>query len=98
MATVRLTGRAFAHLEQIVEFLAATDPKRALTVTQYIREAVMILERHPLIGRTVEDGRQELIVSRGRTAHLALYRWLPADDTVLILAVRDARQAGYPLD
>lgn len=24
-----------------------------------------------------------------------LYLWLPADDTVLVLAVRDARQAGY---
>lgn len=98
MATVRLTARAFAHLEQIFEFIAATDPKRALAVVQHIREAVMILERHPLIGRTVEDGRRELVVSRGRTAHVVLYRWLATAETVLVLAVRDARQAGCPLD
>lgn len=98
MATVRLTARAFAHLEQIFEFVAARDPNRALITVQRLREAVMILERHPLIGHAVEDGRRELVVSRGRSAHIVLYRWLPADDTVLVLAVRDARQAGYPLD
>lgn len=98
MATVRLTARAFAHLEQIFEFVATTDPNRALTTVQRIREAVMILEHHPLIGRAVEDGRRELVVSRGRSTHVVLYRWLPADDTILVLAVRDARQAGYPLD
>ena len=98
MATVRLTARAFVHLEQILELIAATDPKRALTVIQHIREAVMILEHHPLIGCTVDDGRRELVVSRGRNAHSVLYRWLPADETTLVLAVRDARQAGYPLD
>lgn len=98
MATVRLTARAFAHLEQMFEFLATADPNRALTTVQRIREAVMILERHPLIGRVVEDGRRELVVSRGRSAHVVLYRWLPSDETILILAIRDARQAGYPLD
>jgi plasmid stabilization system protein ParE len=98
MATVRLTARAFAHLEQIFEFIAASDPTRALTTVQRIREAVMILEHHPLIGRLVEDGRRELVVSRGRSTHLVLYRWLPVDETVLVLAIRDARQAGYPLD
>jgi plasmid stabilization system protein ParE len=98
MATVRLTARAFAHLEQIFEFIAASEPKRALTTIQRIREAVMILEHHPLIGRPAEDGRRELTVSRGRSAHVVLYRWLPADEIIVVLAVRDARQAGYPLE
>lgn len=98
MATVRLTARAFAHLEHIFEFIGKSEPKRALTTLQRIREAVLILERHPLIGRPVEDGRRELVVSRGRSTHIVLYRWLPADETMLVLAVRDARQAGYPLD
>lgn len=95
MATVRLTARAFAHLEQIFEFIATNDPKLALATIQRIREGVLILERHPLIGRTVEDGRRELVLSRGRSAHVALYRWIPAEDLILVLAVRDARQAGY---
>lgn len=98
MATLRLTARAVSHLEHIFEFVAEHDPARALTVIRLIREAVMILEHHPLIGRPAEEGRRELIISRGRTAYVALYRWLPADDTVLILAIREARQAGYPIE
>jgi plasmid stabilization system protein ParE len=98
MATVRLTARAFSHLESIFEFLAERDPNRALATIGRIREGILILERHPLMGRVVEDGRRELIVSRGRSAHLVLYRWRPAEDVVLVLAVRDARQAGYSPD
>jgi len=95
MATVRLSSRAFAHLEAIFEFIASTDAARALRTVQRIREAVMILERHPMLGRPVEQGRRELVIGRGRDCYLALYRWLPGEDTVLVLAVRDAREAGY---
>jgi plasmid stabilization system protein ParE len=98
MAQVKLSAAAFAHLEQIFEFVAAQDPKRALTTVQRIREAVLILERHPLLGRQVEEGRRELLVSRGRSAYVVLYRWLPADEIVLILGVRSAKQAGYLTD
>jgi plasmid stabilization system protein ParE len=95
VATVRITVRAFAHLERIFEFIAERDPKGALVSVQRIREAVMILERHPLIGRKVEDGRRELVISHGRNTYLALYRWIQASDTVLVLAIRNAREAGY---
>ena len=95
MATVRLTARAFRHLEEIFDFVASTDPNRALETVEQIREAVLILERHPLMGREVEDGRRELIVSRGRRAHMVLYRWHFAVETILVLAIRNARQAGY---
>lgn len=95
MATVRLSARAFADLERIFEFVAERDPARALETVRRIREAVMLLERHPLVGRPVEDGRHELVMGRGRDVHLALYRWFPADETVLVLAIRHAREAGY---
>lgn len=98
MAAVKLSARALAHLERIFEFAAETDPARALRTVQEIREAIMILERHPLLGRAVEDGRRELVISQGRKAYLALYRWWPADDTVLVLAIRHAREAGYSGD
>jgi plasmid stabilization system protein ParE len=95
MAIVRLSARAFAHLERVFEFAAAGDPALAQRIIQYIREAVMILEHHPLIGRRAADGRRELIISRGRDAYVALYRWRPAQNTVLVLAIRGAREAGY---
>ncbi|NJO12624.1 MAG: type II toxin-antitoxin system RelE/ParE family toxin [Gammaproteobacteria bacterium] len=51
MATLRLSSRAVIHLERIFEFIAERDPPRALQTIQRIREAVMVLEDHPLIGR-----------------------------------------------
>lgn len=98
MAQVKLSASAFAHLEQIFEFVASEDPKRALITVQRIREAILILERHPLIGKQVEEGRRELLVSRGRSAYVVLYRWVPANEIVLVLAVRSGKQAGYPQD
>ena len=95
MAKVRLSGRAFAHLERIFEFMADRDPARVLQTVQRMREAVMLLERHPLIGRPVEDGRRELVMAHGRGTYLALYRWFPADESVLVLVIRHAREAGY---
>jgi len=94
MAQVRLSSRAFADLERIFEYIAEADPIRARRTVQRIRNAVLILEDHPLIGRPA-DGRRELVMGRRSEAYVALYRWLPADDTVLILAIRHSREAGY---
>jgi hypothetical protein len=49
----------------------------------------------PLLGRSAEAGRRELILSRGRYGCVAKYRWLPAEDIILILAVRHQLEAGY---
>ena len=62
---------------------------------ELIAEAVTILKRHPLIGRAVEDGIRELVISRGKTGYIALYSYEAAHDTVLILAVRHQRESGF---
>lgn len=95
MARVILSAGAFADLEWIFEFIASTDPERALEAVHRLRDRVLILERHPLIGRQVEAGRRELVMGRGSEAHLALYRWVPPIDAVFVLAVRHAQKAGY---
>jgi plasmid stabilization system protein ParE len=95
MATIRLTEHAFIDLQRITDFLIEHESTRALRIIQRIRQAILILENHPLIGRAVEDGRRELVISHGRNTYLALYRWLPLDGTVLVLAIRDAREVGY---
>jgi plasmid stabilization system protein ParE len=95
MATVKLTDRAQRDLERIFEHIASTDPNRALATIEQIEDALQVLLRHPLIGRRVEQGRRELVISRGRTAYLALYRWFDAEEMALVLAVRSAREAGY---
>lgn len=92
MARVVYAARALADFERIVDFLAGHSPELAVA---RISEAVSTLEQHPLIGRPAEQGLRELVISRGRTGYIALYRFLKAEDTVLVLALRHQREVGY---
>jgi plasmid stabilization system protein ParE len=95
MARVQITNRALADLERLFDFLADHNPKLARERMVSVRRAFELLSDHPLLGREAEDGRRELILSRGKFGSVAKYRWLPADDVVLILAVRHQLEAGY---
>src|SRR6516162_7973094 len=95
MATVEITRRALADLERLFDFIAAENPQKAREQILSVRKAFELLADHPLLGRSAEQGRRELILSRGRYGYIAKYRWLPAEDIVLILAVRHQLEAGY---
>jgi plasmid stabilization system protein ParE len=95
MARVEVTEQALRDLERLFDFLAEEDPTRARKQLLSVRRAFELLADHPLLGRDAEEGRRELILSRGRYGYIAKYRWLPAEDVVLILAVRHQREAGY---
>ena len=95
MATVEITRRALADLERLFDFIAAEDPQKAREQILSVRKALEVLADHPLLGKAAEEGRRELVLSRGRYGYIAKYRWLPAEDIVLILAVRHQLEAGY---
>jgi plasmid stabilization system protein ParE len=95
MATVEITQRALADLERLFDFIASENPQRAREQILSVRKAFELLADHPLLGRSAEEGRRELILSRGGYGYIAKYRWLPAEDIVLILAVRHQLEAGY---
>ena len=95
MAAVQITQRALADLERLFDFIAAENPQKARQQILSVRKAFELLGDHPLLGRTAEDGRRELILSRSRYGYIAKYRWFPAEDIVLILAVRHQLEAGY---
>jgi plasmid stabilization system protein ParE len=95
VARVEVTTAALRDLERLFDFIAAEDPIRARGQVLSVRRAFEVLAEHPLLGRPAEDGRRELVLSRGRYGYIAKYRWLPADEVVLILAVRHQREAGY---
>jgi plasmid stabilization system protein ParE len=95
VARVEVTVRALLDLERLFDFIAAEDPVGARKRMLSVRRALELLADHPLMGRAAEEGRRELLLSRGRSGYVAKYRWLPADEVVLILAVRHQREAGY---
>jgi plasmid stabilization system protein ParE len=95
MARVQIAVRALADLERLFDFLAEHNPKLARERMLSVRRALELLADHPLLGRQAEDGRRELILSRGRFGYVAKYRWVPAEDVILILPVRHQLEAGH---
>lgn len=89
------TAQARRDLERLSDFLLETDPLAAQATATLIFEALDILVQHPEIGRKVHFGQRELVISRGRTGYLALYRFVSHVDRILILALRHQRESGY---
>jgi plasmid stabilization system protein ParE len=87
--------RALSDLERLCDFLAESDPGARERTVDLILTAIAVLEQHPLIGRPVESGLRELVISRGKSGYLALYRYDDERDRVLVLTIRHQREAGY---
>ncbi|MDZ7936985.1 MAG: type II toxin-antitoxin system RelE/ParE family toxin [Rhodoferax sp.] len=95
MTELVYSAQALADLERLSDFLLETDPQAARDTATLIFDALEILAQHPEIGRKVRFGQRELVISRGRTGYLALYRFLPHLDRILVLALRHQRESGY---
>lgn len=95
MAQIVYSGEAFTDFERIVEFQLEASSEVAVQVLDLIGDAIDIPATHPLIGRRVDDHIRELVISRGATGYLALYRFDAAFDIVRILRIRHQREAGY---
>jgi toxin ParE1/3/4 len=84
-----------ADFDRIFDFLFERAPDYAALRIEAIIEAIDILIASPLIGRPVAFGQRELIISRGASGYLALYRYDPMQDTVFVLALRSQRERDY---
>jgi plasmid stabilization system protein ParE len=98
VARVEVATAALRDLERLFDFIAAEDAVRARRQVLSVRRAFEAPADRPLLGRPAEDGRRELVLSRGRYGYIAKYRWLPADEVVPILVVRHQREAGHRED
>jgi len=96
LARLIYSDQALADLERLADFLVRTSPAAAARTIGLIIEALSILSRHPCIGRAIEASLHELVISRGRTGYIALYRADFLQDAILILSIRHQREAGYP--
>ena len=94
MSTVFYSAQALGDIEQFAEFLLLNDPQAAAGTGVLLIEAITTLSRHPLLGRIVEHGLRELVISRGRTGYIALYRFDAELDQVFILTIRHQREIG----
>ncbi|MBY0577064.1 MAG: type II toxin-antitoxin system RelE/ParE family toxin [Gallionellaceae bacterium] len=95
MSEVNFTEQALSDLERIFQFLEQEVPEFAIAAGEEIVDATTILQRHPLIGRPAPHNLRELVISKGRSGYVALYRFLPAKDRIDILAIRHQRECGF---
>lgn len=95
MARLVFAPQAAQDLKRLTEFLIDTDPHAANETANVLVDGLRILKQHPLVGRIVEQGYRELVISRGRTGYVALYTYDTAHNVALILAIRHQRESGF---
>jgi plasmid stabilization system protein ParE len=92
LTRLQIAPAAFRAIERLTEFLLEADPHGAIETGEILISGLSILRNHPLVGRKVEHGLRELMISRGRSGYVALYRYDAPSDTALVLAVRHQRE------
>jgi plasmid stabilization system protein ParE len=90
-----LAPGALRDIDRLTEFLIEQDARAAVATARILIDGLGILKQHPLIGREAEAGLRELVISRGRSGYVALYRFDVAADTALVLTLRHQREGGY---
>ncbi len=87
---------ALADVQRLYRFLAPKDEAAAHRAIKKIRAGVKILAYQPEAGRPVEDmdpAFREWLIDFGSSGYIALYHF--DGETVIILAVRHQKEAGY---
>lgn len=92
-----VTEGAVRGLETCRGFLAQKNPEAARRAAQAILKQFELLERHPAMGRPLDDAPElrELLIPFGDSGYVALYRYEASEDAVYILAFRHQKEAGY---
>jgi plasmid stabilization system protein ParE len=96
MPLLTWTQPALRDLRRLHDFLAFKNPAAAMRAANTIREQLNSLEKHPQIGRLIDNfppEYRELIIEFGQGAYVARYRFNA--EWVIVLAVRHGREVGY---
>lgn len=97
MPEIVFTRKAQIGFLRCRQFLQSKNPLAAKRAAAAIDLHLDILLRHPEAGRPLTDMPElrELPIPFGDTGYVMLYRYLPDDDVILLLAFRHQKEAGY---
>jgi plasmid stabilization system protein ParE len=96
MPQVIFAPGSIQDIERLREFLLPKNPAAAKRAGESIIKAVKVLGHQPQIGRLVVDMSEqyrEWLIDFGDSGYVARYRF--DGETVVILAVRHQKEAGY---
>jgi len=94
---LRVTAAAQQDLEQLFEFLAASDLEAAVRARAAIQKAWEFAEAMPFGCRKANDSNpflRELVISFGTAGYVALIE-IEDDETVSVLAIRHQREEDF---
>lgn len=94
MARLQFTRQASLDLDRLADFLLEHAPASAEITAELIVDGLQILKSHPKIGRLSSTGLRELMISRGKSGYIALYRYDEIRDVARVLAIRHQREVG----
>jgi plasmid stabilization system protein ParE len=97
MTHIEFAPHFFSDLKRLTNFLLDRHPEDAVGLTDLILDGLLMLQLHPQVGRPYKLPMRELIISRGRSGYLALYRYNPITDEVLVMRIRHQRESGYSM-
>lgn len=97
MPKIVYTRQAQIDFLRCRQFLQHKNPLAAKRAAAAIDLHLDLLSRHPEAGRPLEDHPElrELPIPFGDTGYVALYRYMPDDNVILLLAFRHQKEAGY---
>lgn len=96
MPQVIFTQGATEGLRRCLPFLAKENREAAHRAARRIEQHFAKLEHAPEIGRPLghQPEHRELVIGFGSAGYIALYRYIPGEQVVYILAFRHQREAG----
>src|SRR3990167_1005367 len=95
MPQVIFTQHALDDLERLHTFLQDKNPEAAKQAAEAILKTIQLLEQHPELGRPIEEMDlmyREIIIQFGSSGYIARYYLA---ESVVILAIRHQKEAGY---
>ena len=95
MTRLSIAARIEDDIARITAHLQTHEVDDIRARVDEIFDALMLLRRHPLIGRPVSDGLRELVIGRDARGYVARYRFDPVADEVRVAALRAQREAGF---
>lgn len=98
MTRIELAPEVADDFERILDHLLVHEVKNGAERIRQILDAIDVLVRNPLIGRSAGSEQRELIIGSGARGYVALYRYIPQLELVLILAIRGQAESGYARD
>ena len=95
MTQVELAPEVQEDLDRILDHLIEHDVGDASERVMEIIEAIDVLQHNPHIGRYALENFRELVIGRSSRGYVALYTYLEVMNTVVVLAIRSQKEAGY---